>query len=82
MGRPPFVVTDLETFDPEVIFLDGRDQVLLGITISNGGITDLSLLQTVIDEANAREFSLGRFEPYGLETLLCLFEEYDEPEEA
>jgi hypothetical protein len=80
MGRPPFVVTDADTFEPDAVFIDGRDQILLGVQISDGGIADLSLLALVIDEANARGFSMGRFEPYGIEMLLCLFEEYDEPE--
>ena len=80
MGRPPFVVTDLDSFEPDALFIDGRDQVILGVQISDNGIADLALLQIVTDEANARGFSMARFEPYGLEMLLCLFEEYDEPE--
>jgi len=83
MAQPtPYVVDDLATFDPDTLFLEGRDQVVVGVKCTPVyGQLELGLLATVVDEANARLFNLARYEPFRDEFLLCLFEAYDEAAE-
>lgn len=78
--QTPYIVDDLATFDPESLFTEGRDQVVVGIKCTpTYGQLELGLLATVVDEANSRSFSLARHESFRDEYLLCLFEAYDEP---
>jgi len=77
--QTPYVVDDLATFDPDALFREGRDQVIVGVKCTPVyGQLELGLLATVVDEANERAFSLARYEPFRDEFLLCLFEAYDE----
>jgi hypothetical protein len=77
----PFVVDDLADFDPDGIFVEGRDQIVVGIKVTPVyGQLELGLLGAVVDEANARGFNLARYEPFRDDYLLCLFETYDDPE--
>jgi len=80
--QTPYVVDDLATFAPASLFVEGRDQVVVGVKCTPVyGQLELGLLATVVDEANVRGFNLARYEPFRDEFLLCLFEAYDEPED-
>ncbi|MGZ6839461.1 MAG: hypothetical protein ACXVHC_03230 [Frankiaceae bacterium] len=75
----PFVIENLDTFDPDVVFLDGRDQVVVAVRITPVfGQIDLDLLCAVIDIANEREFALARESPFRDEWMLCVFEAFEE----
>ncbi len=75
----PYVVEDLEGFDPDTLFLDGRDQILVGVRVTpTYGQLELALVAAIVDEANSRGFNLARFEPFREEFLLCMFEAYDD----
>lgn len=74
----PYVVDDIDAFDPDVLFLDGRDQIVVGVKVTPVyGQLSLDLVSHVVDEANARGFNLARYEPFRDDYLLCLFEQYD-----
>ncbi|HVU71714.1 MAG TPA: hypothetical protein VHE83_02015 [Mycobacteriales bacterium] len=74
----PFVVDDLDAFDPDALFIDGRDQVVVGVKVTPVyGQLALDLVGQVVDEANERGFNLARYEPFRDDYLLCLFEQYD-----
>jgi hypothetical protein len=75
----PFVIETKETFAPDEIFLQGRDQVVLAVrTAPVFGQVDLGLVAAVLDEANARGMSLVREQVMRDEYLLLVLEAYDE----
>ena len=75
----PFVIENLDAFDPDAVFLDGRDQVVVAVRITPVfGQIDLDLLSAVIDTANEREFALAREAPFRDEWMLCVFEAFEE----
>lgn len=79
MTEGPFVINDAAGFTPDEIFLEGRDQVVLAVRISPVyGQVDLSLLATVVDEANARGLTLAREQALRDEYLLIILEAYDD----
>ena len=79
MTEGPFVINDAEAFVPDEIFLEGRDQVVLAVRISPVyGQVDLSLVATVVDEANARGLTLAREQALRDEYLLMILEAYDD----
>lgn len=82
MAATPFVIETNDTFSPDEIFLQGRDQVVLAVRITPVfGQVDLGLLAVVVDEANARGMSLVREEILRDEYLLVVLEAYDEDDE-
>lgn len=80
MSEPaPYVVEAAETFSPDTIFLDGRDQVVLAVRITPVyGQIDLALLALVVDAGNERGFALTRELPFRDEWLICIFDTFEE----
>jgi hypothetical protein len=77
------VIDDLDDFVPGSIFVEGRDQVVIGIKVTPVyGQLELSLLASVVDSANEHGFSLARYEAFRDDYLLCLFETYDDEAEG
>jgi len=78
-----FVIETRDGFLPDEIFLEGRDQVLLAVRSTPVfGQVDLTLVATVVDEANARGMSLVREHTMRDEYLLLVFDAYDDTDEA
>jgi hypothetical protein len=76
----PYVVDDLDSFDPDSLFVEGRDQIVVGVKVTPVyGQLELGLVASIVDEANVRGYNLARYEPFRDDYLLCLFEQYDEP---
>ena len=74
----PYVVEELDAFDPDALFIDWRDQIVVGVKVTPVyGQLSLDLVAQVVDEANERGFNLARYEPFRDDYLLCLFEQYD-----
>ena len=72
------MVEELDAFDPDALFIDGRDQIVIGVKVTPVyGQLSLELVAQVVDEANERGFNLARYEPFRDDYLLCLFEQYD-----
>lgn len=72
------MVEELDAFDPDALFIDGRDQIVVGVKVTPVyGQLSLDLVAQVVDEANERGFNLARYEPFRDDYLLCLFEQYD-----
>lgn len=72
------MVEELDAFDPEALFADGRDQIVVGVKVTPVyGQLSLDLVAQVVDEANERGYNLARYEPFRDDYLLCLFEQYD-----
>ncbi len=78
----PYVIEDLDGFEPAAVFAAGRDQVVVAVRLMPVfGRLDLTVLAGVVDEANARGFALARESLQSKdEWLLCVFEAYDEDE--
>lgn len=82
MAEGPYVVDTVEDFRPDELFLQGREQLLLAVRITQVyAQLELSLVATVIDEANARGLTLAREGPLRDEHLLLVFEAYDEDDD-
>lgn len=81
MSNAPHVVESTDSFDPEALFIQGRDQLLVAVRITPVfGQLDLSLAAAVIDEANARGLTLVRETTFREEYLLLVLEAFDEDE--
>ncbi|HVV30200.1 MAG TPA: hypothetical protein VHC41_04915 [Mycobacteriales bacterium] len=79
MPSGPYVIDAVDEFNPDDLFLEGRDQLVLAIRISAVfGQFDLALLAAVLEEANARGLSLAREQPLRDEYLLIVLEAYDD----
>lgn len=77
-AEPPYVIESAADVAADVLFHDGRDQVVVAVRITPVfGQLDLTIVAQVVDEANLREFSLVREQPFRDEWLLCVFEAYD-----
>jgi hypothetical protein len=75
----PYVVEVADSFLPEAIFLDGRDQAIVAVRITPVyGQLDLGLLARVTDAANERGFALSRETLFRDEWLICVFDTFDE----
>lgn len=75
----PYVVDSTETFVPDELFTEARDQVVVAVRITPVyGQVDLSLLAEVVDAATERDFTLAREQGFRDEWLLCVFEAFDE----
>jgi hypothetical protein len=82
VSESPFVIETLDGFDPDSVFVRGRDQLLLAVRIAPVyGQLELSLVAAVVDEANARGLSLARETPYREEYLLLRLEAFDDDDE-
>jgi hypothetical protein len=70
----PYVVETPETFVPDAVFLQTREQVVLAVRITPVyGQVDLTLLAGVVDAGHARGFSLMREQLFRDEWLICVF---------
>lgn len=82
MTETPFVVDNTDTFQPDSVFVRGRDQLVLAVRIAPVyGQLELSLVAAVVDEANARGMSLVRETPFREEYLLLVFDAFDEEDD-
>lgn len=75
MSEPaPYVVETAETFTPDAVFLQSREQVVVAVRITPVyGQVDLTLLATVVDAAHLRGFALSREQLFRDEWLMCVF---------
>lgn len=79
MTSSAFVIESLDGFDPENLFIQGRDQLLVAVKVTPVfGQLEMSLVAAVVDEANARGLSLAREVPFREEYLLLAFEAFDD----
>jgi len=77
----PYVVDTTESFAPDELFTEARDQVVVAVRITPVyGQIDLTLLAEVVDSAAERDFALAREQGFRDEWLLCVFEAFDEDE--
>lgn len=83
MSEPaPYVVDTLESFAPDELFTEARDQVVVAVRITPVfGQIDLALLADVVDAATDRDFTLAREQAFRDEWLLCVFEAFDEDDD-
>ena len=75
MSEPaPYVVETAETFIPDAVFLQAREQVVLAVRITPVyGQVDLTLLAGVVDAGHARGFTLTRERLFRDEWMICVF---------
>jgi len=77
----PYVVDTSESFVPDELFTEARDQVVVAVRITPVyGQIDLGLLAEVVDAAADRDFTLAREQGFRDEWLLCVFEAFDDAE--
>lgn len=82
MTESAFVVESLDGFQPDTVFVRGRDQVVLAVRMAPVyGQLELQLVAAVVDEANVRGMSLVRESVFREEYLLLVFEAYDDEDD-